>query len=72
MEKVMRTTQRAKNPPPCARYAVVLNPGTLFQRVDVYALTLLDAERWAAETREPGLEVDVMRVLPHGQLTTEY
>lgn len=58
-------------PPPCARFAVVMNPGTLFQAVDVYAVTLRDAEQWAAGIREPGVEVDVMRVLPGGQLTAE-
>ncbi|MFG5862768.1 hypothetical protein [Metapseudomonas sp. CR1201] len=64
--------QIRNSPPPCARFAVVLNPGTLFQRVDVYAITLQDAQLWAADTRDPGLEVDVMRVLPDGSLTTDY
>ncbi|MCY1276895.1 hypothetical protein D3C76_619270 [compost metagenome] len=61
-----------RSPPPCARFAVVLNPGTLFEMVHVYAITLQDAQLWAADTREPDLEVDVMRVLPDGSLTTEY
>ncbi|MGF6692961.1 hypothetical protein M2318_003038 [Metapseudomonas resinovorans] len=64
--------QIRRSPPPCARFAVVLNPGTLFEAVDVYASTLQDAQSWAAETREPDLEVDVMCVLPDGSLTTEY
>ena len=67
----MKSTRKPK-PPPCARFAVVLNPGTLFQSVDVYALTLQDAQRWAAGVREPGFEADVMRVLPNGNLTTDY
>ncbi|QGZ31463.1 hypothetical protein [Stutzerimonas stutzeri] len=59
-------------PPPAAKYAVVTNPGTLFQAVDVYSATLQSAQEWAASTREPGLEVDVMRVRPDGSLTTEF
>lgn len=62
---------RPKKPPPAAKYAVVLNPGTLFQRVDVYCSTRQNAEDWARDTREPGLDVDVMRVLPSGELTTD-
>jgi len=50
----------------------VTNPGTLFQAVDVYSATLQSAQEWAASTREPGLEVDVMRVRPDGSLTTEF
>lgn len=54
-----------------AKFAVVLNPGTLFQRVDTYCSTRQSAEEWARDTREPGLDVDVMRVLPSGELTTD-
>lgn len=60
------------SPPPSAKFAVVINPGTLFQQVDVYCSTLQNAEAWARDTREPGLEVDVMRVKPNGTLTTEF
>lgn len=63
---------RRVSPPPAAKFAVVLNPGTLFQQVDVYCSTLQNAESWARETREPGLEVDVMKVMPNGTLTTEF
>jgi hypothetical protein len=63
---------RRVSPPPSAKFAVVLNPGTLFQQVDVYCSTLQNAESWARETREPGLEVDVMKVMPNGTLTTEF
>ncbi len=66
--------QRKPKPPPSAKFAVVINPGTLFQQVDVYCSTLQNAEAWARDTREPGLEadVDVMKVLPDGSLTTEF
>lgn len=64
--------QRRAKPPPAAKFAVVTNPGTLFQAVDIYCASLANAEAWARETREPGLEVDVMRVLPDGTLTAEY
>lgn len=63
---------RRQSPPPCARFAVVLHPGTLFETVDVYAITLKEALAWAADTREPGVEVDVMRVTSNGSLTTEF
>jgi hypothetical protein len=59
-------------PPPAAKFAVVIHPGTLFQTVDVYATNLKNAQEWAASTREPGIEVDVMRVRPDGSLTTEF
>ena len=42
--------QRKPNPPPTAKFAVVLNPGTLFQQVDIYCSTLRDAEDWARDT----------------------
>ncbi len=60
------------SPPPCAKFAVVINPGTLFQQVDQYCSTRQNAEAWARDTREPGLEVDVMKVMPNGTLTTEF
>lgn len=63
---------RKPKPPPAAKFAVVLNPGTLFEQVDVYCGTLQSAEAWARDTREPGLEVDVMKVMPNGSLTTEF
>lgn len=66
------TTRRTPKPPPAAKFAVVINPGTLLQQVDIYCSTLRDAEDWARDTREDGIEVDVMRVLPSGTLTTEY
>lgn len=62
---------KPKKPPPAAKFAVVLNPGTLFQAVDIYCGTLKSAEEWARGAVEPGVEVDVMRVLPDGSLTTE-
>lgn len=61
-----------KRPPTAAKFAVVINPGTLFQQVDVYCGSLQSAQSWARETREPGLEVDVMKVMPNGSLTTEF
>lgn len=64
--------KRKPKPPPSAKFAVVLNPGTLFQQVDVYCSTLNNAEAWARDIREPDLEVDVMKVQPDGSLTTEF
>lgn len=74
LERRVRKLERAAKPikpPPAAKFAVVLNPGTLFQRVDTYCSTRQGAEEWARDTREPGLDVDVMRVLPSGELTTD-
>jgi hypothetical protein len=65
-------TQRKPKPPPAAKFAVVLNPGTLFQQVDVYCSTLSNAEAWARDIREPNIEADVMKVLSDGSLTTEF
>lgn len=59
-------------PPPCARFAVVIDPGTLFQRVDSYALTLRGAQEIAADIRDEDTQVDVMRVTASGELTTEF
>jgi hypothetical protein len=59
-------------PPPSARYAVVSAPGTLFEKVESYHSTYKIALEWAADYREDGLEVDVMAVLPSGNLTTEF
>ena len=74
MQRTRSTRSRTGRtaPPPAAKYAVVISPGTLFQTVDVYSATLQSAQQWAASTREPGLEVDVMRVRPDGSLTTEF
>lgn len=63
--------QRKPKPPPAAKFAVVLNPGTLFQEVDIYCGTLQSAQAWLRDALEPGVEADVMRVLPDGSLTTE-
>jgi len=63
---------KAKNAPPSARFAVVVDPGTIFERVDVYAGTLNEGLAWAASLREDDLQVDVMRVTPSGDLTTEF
>lgn len=59
----------APSAPPQARYAVVTQPGTLWERIDVYCATLRDAQYWAQDHELPA---DVMRILPDGELTTEY
>ena len=64
--------QRKPKPPPGAMFAVVLNPGTLFQQVDIYCSTLQTAQAWLRDALEPGTEADVMRVLPDGSLTAEF
>ena len=63
--------QRKPKPPTAAKFAVVLNPGTLFQQIDTYCGTLQSAQAWLRDALEPGVEADVMRVLPDGSLTTE-
>ncbi len=75
LERLARKLERAAKPikpPPAAKFAVVLNPGTLFQQVDIYCSTLQSAQAWLRDALEPGIEADVMRVLPDGSLTTEF
>lgn len=52
-----------------AKFVVVSNPGTMFEKIEDYCSTL----KWANECKscydDP---CDVMRVLPSGQLTTEF
>lgn len=74
LERRLRKLERASRPtkpPPAAKFAVVLNPGTLFQQVDIYCSTLQSAQAWLRDALEPGTEADVMRVLPNGTLTTD-
>ena len=59
----------AIKPPPAARFAVVTNPGTLFERVDSYHASLLTAQEWARDLREDFDSVDVMAVR-HSSLTS--
>lgn len=64
-------------PPPCARFAVVTEPGTLFERVDSYHASLLTAQAEARDLRDDFDSVDVMAVRhatlnEHAQLTTEF
>lgn len=63
-------------PPPAARFAVVTEAGTLFERVDSYHSSLLSAQAEARDLRNEFDSVDVMRVLPAtltepARLTTE-
>jgi len=55
--------------PPCARFAVVSNPGTMFERIEDYAITLAEALECSTCYDDP---TDVMRILPSGELTTEF
>lgn len=64
-------------PPPAARFAVVVEPGTLFERVDSYHASLLTAQAEARDLRDDFESVDVMRVVHAGlagpaHLTTEF
>lgn len=64
-------------PPPCARFAVVTEPGTLFERVDSYHASLLTAQAEARDLRDDFDGVDVMAVrhatlTEHAHLTTEF
>jgi hypothetical protein len=72
MKPAAHTPGRALGTPPSARFAVVVDPGTLMERIDVYAGTLQSAIAWAADLRDDGLQVDVMRITPSGELTTEF
>lgn len=55
-------------PPPSARFAVVTEPGTLFERVDSYHGSLLTARAEARDLRDDFDGVDVMAVV-HATLT---
>ncbi|NMV36811.1 hypothetical protein [Ralstonia insidiosa] len=59
---------KAKNAPPCARFAVVSNPGTLFARIEDFTMTLNEAHECVQCYDIP---VDVMRVTSTGELSTE-
>ncbi|NWK44912.1 hypothetical protein [Ralstonia pickettii] len=61
--------QRRQSHPPAARFAVVSNPGTLFQRIEDYAPTLAGAKECMSCYDVP---VDVMLITPSGALTTEF
>ncbi len=50
-------------------FAVVSNPGTIFERIEDYCQTLKQAIECKGCYDDPA---DVMRVLPTGELTTEY
>ena len=60
---------KTKNAPPCARFAVVSNPGTLFERIEDYTMTLGEAHECL---QCYDLPVDVMHIMPSGELTTEF
>lgn len=66
----MRAARNMPPPPPAARFAVVLYPGTDSQRVDTWCSTLRGALEIAADF-QPEIPCDVMRVLADGSLTTE-
>lgn len=59
---------RAKVSHHVARFAVVSNPGTLYQRIEDYCSTLRDALECKSCYDDP---CDVMRILPSGELTTD-
>lgn len=60
---------RAKVSHHVARFVVVSNPGTLFERIEDYCQTLTQAIEAKGCYDEP---VDVMKVLPDSTLTTEF
>jgi hypothetical protein len=62
------TALRAKVSHRVARFAVVSNPGTLFQRIEDYCSTFAGAIEAKGCYDDP---CDVMRILPSGELTTE-
>lgn len=60
---------RSKVSPQIARFVVVSNPGTLFEKIEDYCSTFKDALECRHCYDE---QCDVMRVLPSGDLTTEF
>ena len=60
---------KAKNAPPSARFAVVSNPGTIFERIEDYCGSLQTARECATCYDDP---VDIMRIKPNGELTTDF
>jgi hypothetical protein len=63
-------TLKAKlGPSQGVHFAVVSNPGTMFERVEDYAQNLKQAVECQGCYDAP---VDVMKVLPNGELTTEF
>lgn len=62
-------TMRVKGAPPAARYVVVSNPGTIFERIEDYCGSMHTARECATCYDDP---VDIMRILPNGDLTTEF
>lgn len=57
---------------PARTFAVVIDPGTLFQRIEGGHLSMQTAIAEAAEWRADGETADVMHVLPDGSLSTEF
>ena len=55
-----------------ARFAVVLHPGTNEEAVACFFPTFNPAVQLADEHRRSSIAADVMRVLPTGELTTEF
>lgn len=67
----------AIKPPPIARFAVVVDAGTLFQRVESYHASLHTAQAEARDLRQDFEGVDVMAIrhaslTKPAQLTTEF
>jgi len=63
-------TLKAKlRPSQGVHFAVVSNPGTMFERIEDYAQTLKQAVECQQCYDDPA---DVMKVLPNGELTTEF
>ena len=52
-----------------APYVVVSNPGTLFERIEDHCISFASAVDFC---RDYECQVDVMKVLPSGLLTTEF
>lgn len=58
-------------PPPAARFAVVVHPGTDAQRVGSWHASMQSAIEWARDYEDEDIPADVMKVSPDGTLTTE-
>lgn len=60
---------RAKARPAAARFCIVSNPGTIFEKIEEFFADFKDAQRYQTDYDVP---TDVMRIKSDGELTTEF
>ena len=64
-----KTVIRSKVSHHLAPFVVVSNPGTIFERIEEYCCSVAGAREYL---KEFGCPVEIMKVLPSGNLTTEF